>query len=289
MGLQNRSYNPSGGPAPSRFANAPVVKWLMIANAIIFLLDYGTNPQGPENSPFFNFGHLSINNLQQFQLWRLVTFQFLHGDIFHLLFNMFGLYMFGPIAERWWGSRRFAWFYGMCGIAGGLAYAAIYFGTGLFSHHSPLSSLVGASAGIFGIFVAVAIIAPNMKIQLIFPPIPMSMRTFAIGILAFGAFQILTSGNNAGGEAGHLGGALIGFLLMKFPHLVPNNRGTQKRIKKAKRTYNPKIRPKSKVSKTESSRVDQILDKINEQGFQSLTKEERELLSEFSKNDQNRS
>jgi membrane associated rhomboid family serine protease len=85
---------------------------------------------------------------------------------------------------------------------------------------SPYVPLVGASAGIFGVLIAAAFVAPNATIMLLFPPIPMQLRTFAWVLIAIAVFSVFTAGHNAGGEAAHLGGAAMGAALMSNPRVL---------------------------------------------------------------------
>ncbi len=205
---------------PSPFEGAPVVKWLLIINVAVFLLDWGLEVATQKLSPLFQIGYFSIETgIMNLQIWRLLTFQFLHADFFHILFNMYALYMFGPIIERWWRSRAFLAFYLICGAAGALFFSLLWALPGVLPNMDPGIPLVGASAGIFGVLFAVAVVNPAGRIILLFPPIPMSMRTFSLLLLGIGLFIVISNGHNAGGEAGHLGGALAGFLLMKIPFL----------------------------------------------------------------------
>lgn len=148
--------------------------------------------------------------------------------------------------------------------------------------------MVGASAGIFGLLVGVAILAPQGVIRLIFPPIAMKMRTFALLYLGLEVYLVLTNSSNAGGSAGHLGGALVGFLLMKLPAgrgllvRVANSGGGIIRVTKPKRRPESKLRPRSELSGSEASKVDLILEKISKEGLHSLTEKERELLKKVS-------
>ena len=88
--------------------------------------------------------------------------------------------------------------------------------------------LVGASAGIYGILIGVAVIAPNLRVALLFPPIELSMRQLAIALMVISAGSILLKfGGNEGGEAGHLGGAILGFILMRFPRLLGGEPGVE--------------------------------------------------------------
>ncbi|MAT48133.1 MAG: hypothetical protein CMO35_11995 [Verrucomicrobiaceae bacterium] len=287
MGYADRDYfRETSGRPPGRLAGAPVVKWLLIVNLGVFLvallLDFW--------AASVEFGKFTIREgIGGVQVWRLITFQFLHGDFGHLLFNSIAIYFFGAFVEQQLRSRAFLVFYLLCGVAGALGYAALVSVSDAYRD----VGVVGASGGIFGILVVAAMIAPDMRVQLLFPPVTLTMRLMAILMLGWGLLVVVTGGKNAGGEAGHLGGALAGFLLWKVPVLRgllanlsrPGGRGPGKRlafpirITKSEKRYEKKLRPKSSVSGAEAGEVDRILDKINEHGLQSLTAEERELLA----------
>lgn len=171
------------------------------------------------------------------ELWRLISYQFLHAGVIHILFNMWVLYQFGPLVEERFGPKRYLVFYLACGVAGAL-FSSLLAGLGFFySAVDPvqlayttnalatytgtpglefwqLVPMVGASAGIFGVLVAVAYMYPYMRITLLIPPVTLTMRTFALLILAFAVVTVLTNGNNAGGEAGHLGGIILAAIIM---------------------------------------------------------------------------
>ena len=287
MGIADRDYHrsPQGGFLSNL---TPVVKWLLASNIAIFLLDYllipfvfDSNLDGEKIPKLLDWGAFSIESaVQHLQVWRFISFQFLHGSLGHLLFNALGIFFFGPWMERWWGSQRFLIFYLICGI-GGAAFFSLLTLTGIVPADSQ-SILVGASAGIYGIFIGVAITAPNLRVSLLFPPIELSMRQLAIALLAISAGSIILKlGGNEGGEAGHLGGAIIGAILMRWPQLLSGRHasGTQRRNTPAER----KIQPRTSIDLQRDSEVDLILDKISLQGFQSLTDREREVLRDVAK------
>ncbi|WP_051083280.1 rhomboid family intramembrane serine protease [Rubritalea marina] len=268
----------------SKFQGAPVTKYLLILNILFFMLDVagaGHDRLG-RLAPYLAFTVPSV--FYDWQVWRLIGFQFLHGDLFHLFFNMFAIYMFGATVEQIMGSRRFLAYYLLCGVAGALFYSFLvivgWLETGV---------LVGASAGIFGILVALIVVAPDMRVMLLFPPIPMKLKTFGMIILGFGVFTVMINGNNAGGEAGHLGGALLGFILMRKPGLLDwaerigsgASMRMPQRKKKATRRYEPKIKARSSM-REDASEIDRILDKVSAEGIHSLTELERKKLLDVS-------
>ncbi len=291
MGYADRDYFREGATRPpGRLAGAPVVKLLLWTNIGVFLVGVFLNWA----ATFEQLGAFTVREgLFGFQLWRLITFQFLHANLGHLLFNSIAIYFFGAFVERQLRSRAFLLFYLLCGVAGALGYGTLVSAS---NAHQDVG-VVGASGGIFGILVIAAMIAPDMRVQLLFPPVTLTMRQLAILVLAYGVFVVLVRGDNAGGEAGHLGGALAGFLLWKIPvlrgllgRLGRSGQGGPKkgpafqiRIAKRGKVYQKKLRPQSTITGLESSEVDRILDKINEHGLQSLTGEERELLARAGK------
>ncbi len=278
MGINDRDYHRNdhrdGGGLFSQLT--PVVKWLLILNLGIYFLDLLL-----EGRPLRQFGAFAIQSaVFEGRIWEFVTFQFLHGSLGHVLFNCLGIFFFGPWLERWWGAVKFLIFYLLCGAAG----AAFFTLLAMFGV-VPNAYLVGASAGLYGILIGVAVVAPNLRVMLLFPPIELSMRQLAIALMAISAGAILLKlGGNEGGEAGHLGGAILGFILMRFPQLLGRQAGGMVRLKGTPRTPVAKLRPRSSVEIEQASAVDLILEKISREGFQSLTHEERDFLQKASTN-----
>ena len=229
MGIYDRDYyrNPPprstfGGRAPNPWS---VNTWLIAINVGVFLLNNVwqqdvTDPDGYVRTfqPLYAYGYFSIYTaLEHAQLWRLVTFQFLHANLNHILANMVGLYFFGPMIEAYLGSRRYLAFYLLCGVAGPVAYCGLW-AAGLL-RGGPTSPLVGASAGIFGVLIAAALTAPD-SVVLVFGVVPARLRTVAWVLLGYAVYTIFSSGHNAGGEAAHLGGAAVGYALIRNPRAL---------------------------------------------------------------------
>lgn len=333
MGIHDRQYarQDSGGFGASPFPSGMSAMsgwsfntWLIVINVAIFVLGTLLLPAMPMQPPIGNraidvftyYGHFSTERaLLHVEIWRFITFQFLHAGLFHILFNMIALYVFGPMVELYLGSRRYLAFYLLCGCAGAALYLLLnlagliyYNATGntapLLLVHNPAMPLVGASAGIFGVLLAAAYLRPNQIITLLLffvLPISMRIKTLAYGLVALAVFALATGGQNAGGEAGHLGGALLGALLIRRANWlnwalwIPLD-GLKKGGHHAFKNYGnaeggrefftgrPAKKPglferrRRAREQSELDEVDRILAKIATQGMGSLTSREREIL-----------
>ncbi len=200
----------------------PVIKILLIINIGVyilqyFILDFFTLFGAPVGRIFMHYlalqpmfyeglNYISGNN---FWFWQLITYQFMHGGLWHLFFNMFALWMFGMELENRWGSSRFLIYYLLSGIGAGLS--QIFIGP-LIGQVGPT---VGASGAIYGILLAFGLTFPNRPIFMFPLFIPIPAKLFVIifaGIELFSGF----SSNDGVAHFAHLGGALTGLILMLF-------------------------------------------------------------------------
>lgn len=231
--------------------------------------------------PLQAFGHFSTaKGFFGLEVWRFITFQFLHADMSHLLLNMMGLFFFGPLVEQRLRSRRRTWaYYLVCGICGAILYLTLNLLGYLFGARVPgllfedmHTPLIGASAGVFGVLMASAYIAGD-AIMLVFFVLPMKIRTGAYLMVLLALFNLIRGGANAGGDAAHLGGAIAGFFFIRNMHYLrdffeifgPSRGSSDRRGTQGRRA----------VSR---SQVDALLDKVREGGLHSLTEQEQELL-----------
>ncbi|WP_425258259.1 rhomboid family intramembrane serine protease [Rubrivivax sp. RP6-9] len=154
----------------------------------------------------------------RFMPWQPLSYAFLHGDLFHLLFNMLGLWMFGSELERLWGPRRYMLF-----MAAGIVAAALTQML-LVTVMGSRAYTVGISGGIFALLLAFGMLFPNRTVMLLIPPIPMKAKTF---VWVFGALELLLGlgllnfifGNGTTDDVAHfahLGGMLGGFLMIRY-------------------------------------------------------------------------
>ncbi|MDO4905013.1 MAG: rhomboid family intramembrane serine protease [Lautropia sp.] len=139
--------------------------------------------------------------------WQIVSYSLLHGDFFHLLFNMFAIWMFGSRVEAVWGPRRLGLAYLIAVISGAIAQVVV--GNILYSNGVPI---IGASAGVFGILLAYALVFPRDRIMLLIPPIPLPAPVF-VGIYALLELYFGLTGSGQGvAHFAHLGGLLGGWV-----------------------------------------------------------------------------
>jgi membrane associated rhomboid family serine protease len=226
------------------------------------------------------------------ELWRLITFQFLHADLYHLLFNMMALYFFGSLIENMLGSKRYLAFYLICGAAGGILYLLLNLAgymwveqlglrqiPGLLDN-APGMPLIGASAGVFGVLIGGAFLAPMARV-LIFFMIPMRLSTLAWLLIGISVASILFGWDNAGGEAAHLGGAIAGWAMIRHPDQLHRFFDWLGRFDPTSRRF----RARPAAGEAGTADIDRILAKISRDGLQSLTKAEKRTLQEASEGD----
>jgi len=287
MGLYDRPYwrepqqRPGGGlfggmrvgfPKPAR-----AVKALLLINVGVFVVQLILVTQGVHVSRW-----LGVTAAAFWQIWRYVTFQFLHAGFFHIFMNMLVLYMFGTQVERQWGPQRFVVYYLSCGVMAGLAYVAI----ATIAAESGMVGiggipLIGASGGVYAILLACAVMFPHMRI--IFLVFPMSMRTAAIIIFGIAVLYIFGGWGTAGfwSQVAHLGGAAMGAAWL---WLIPNVRGRARTVvgQVQKGAWERKMQRR----REDAEAVDRILDKIRDHGIGSLSRREKKTLQDATRRQQ---
>ena len=188
-----------------------VTHWLIAVNVVVYVVDVLS--QGL----LTYVGAFSAGRaLVHFQLWRLITYNFLHASPTHLIFNMISLWAFGPSVELILRPRRYLAFYLLSGLGGVAGYLLLW--RLRFLDVTDQTTLVGASACIFGVLVAAATMAPHRIIRLIWPPVELRFRTLASILIGLAVLVIAAHRGNAGGEAAHLGGAVVGYVLIRNMH-----------------------------------------------------------------------
>lgn len=265
---------------------AVIVHWLILINAAVFLMGFFLQVDVPRE--IYPPGHLDLVQLygayseylcfHEGELWRLFTYQFLHANLGHILFNMIALWFFGPVVEERFGHLRFLLYYLFCGVAAAL-FSSLLGYLGFFDPEWRFIPMVGASGSIYGIMAACAVLFPHARVQLLFPPVNLSVRQFALVVLGIACAVVIFQWNNAGGEAGHLGGMFAGFILTLL--ILLKERLSSPGRQSA--SYNRPSRPSDRTPYPTESEVNEVMDKISRSGLSSLTEEEREILKRASR------
>ena len=224
----------------------PVVKNLIIINAIMFLGLYALNSAfGVDLNRVLGLYYIKS---PYFQPYQIVTHMFMHGSLTHIFFNMFALWMFGKVLEQVWGSRRFLIYYFVTGLgaaflhmfvmhlelAGPFREVAANYGIEKFTDPNVRQLLnsssalaqrvgvglyvptVGASGAVFGVLLAFGMLFPNTRLMLLFPPIPIKAKYFVIGYGVLELYLGITQPGSNIAHFAHLGGMLFGFILIKY-------------------------------------------------------------------------
>ena len=224
--------------------------------------------------------------------WTIITYMFFHTGFIHILFNVLMLFWFGRIFLQFFSQKDLVGLYIMGGIAGGALYMISYYIFPVFSGQLGNSFLLGASASIMAIMIGMAVTAPNYSVQLVFiGKIPLKWIAVVSVILSL----LNVASVNAGGEISHLGGAFAGYVfaaqhrkghnitsgLNRFLDAIVN---LFKRKPKLKVTHQRPLSDKEYNfrKKQENDAIDRILEKIKKGGYESLSKEEKQTLFQFS-------
>lgn len=264
MGLHDRPYwrEPQGGggglggvrlvlPRPSR-----VVTGIMIACAVVFLVQIFSDAIRKVFLDGF-----SLVGLSPHELWRYLTFQFVHANAGHFVWNMLALYFFGTTLERTWGPRKFLVFYLVCGVVAGICYLLV---TLVWPEFRSVP-IVGASGGIMGCLMACAILFPGI-IVLIFP-----IRWVVGFLIVLYVLSLLHDRDLS--DAAHLGGAAAAAV---WVWLLPKIQ-TSMIDAKSQRKQGAWRRKMQRLA-DEQATIDRILDKIKQEGINSLSAKEKRTL-----------
>ena len=305
---------------------SPITRNLLIANVVCYLLQLLAGSLHIDLTDLFGL-HFVL--AEDFRVWQLVSYMFLHGSLTHLFFNMFSLWMFGGLIERTLGAKRFLTYWMVCGIGAGICqefwqtgqyfveglnnYPMVNTGSAIISMGDYLNlwTTIGASGACYGVLLAFGMLFPNERIMLLLPPIPMKAKYFVAGYAAIELISAYASNDNVAHFA-HLGGMLFGWLLLRYwrtsrnrrpaangwtrwnePPRTPSlweritsrlrNRRTEQpgnahHTATRQNDYDYNIRRRQ-----EEQRMDELLDKIRQSGYDSLTQEEKQELFRISR------
>jgi len=280
------------------------VQALIVSNlAVAFLQAVGVLPYA-DLAAWFGFDLGSLPS----RWWTPITYMFVHVGVWHVLANMYGLYLFGPRLEQTLGSKKFAWFYVFCGL-GGVVFQMLFIRTG---------GLVGASAAVFGVMTAYAMQWPDDEIYLMFV-LPMRVRTLVVALFVFNLVMGVVATGDGGGTNiayfAHVGGVIAAYAYMRMaastgidqvrqrvaslpdadepPRAIPRNLPRRERgdevddiVAKSKAIAAKRavtLAPSSRRREAKADELNRVLDKISETGIDSLTGDERKVLEEMSR------
>jgi membrane associated rhomboid family serine protease len=218
-----------------------ITKNLLIINLIAFLATTVLQLRGIDLS---NIGGLHFFMANDFHLYQLVTYLFLHANFMHILSNMFGLWMFGCVIENVWGPKKFLFYYITCGIGAGLLQEiaqlgqfymmisaqdpSVTFGE-IFAIGQQLSgqlnawTTIGASGAVYAVILAFGMTFPNERLFIIPFPFPIKAKWFVLGYVAIEFFSALGTSGDGVAHTAHLGGMLFGFLMIRYWNRHPNS------------------------------------------------------------------
>ncbi len=257
---------------------------IILVNVIIFLLQQMTMTRTvggySYSSLTYSMALIPYSVTTNYEIWRVFTYMFLHGGFWHLLLNMWGIYLFGSMLEQYMGSKKFLLLYFISGLSGGVFWLAF--------NWSSMAVCIGASGALFGVLVGAALLFPNSMIMLLIPPIPLKLRTFAIIYALIETFSAVTGIDGQIAHLAHIGGLIGGYLVMRFMYPA-NVYDIFKFLKipalhKAPKNFSPKAAKKWKMAGISTTKIDDILDKISKNGINSLTEDELSTLKQAREN-----
>ncbi len=269
----------SGGQRAYRISSGAgtVVKVFIILCACVYAVQFFSGPDVGMNLLGQKLGLVPIRVWKNFELWRLVTYIFLHGGFFHLFLNLFIFWMFGNELESFWGSKEFLKYITIGGIGAGLLHV-------LVSHNSFIP-VIGASGVVFALLLAYGLEFPERKIYIYFL-FPVKAKYLAIILGAVEIFMIFSDRSSNIAHLAHLGGMVFGFFYLKLLKTKKTQTRSSVNIFQKNQSIGSSGKTKSGNimqfydDETVKRELDRILTKIHFQGKESLTVEEMMLLKE---------
>lgn len=221
--------------------NIPTVtKNLLLINVLAFAASYVLKGMGIDLNDLFG---LHFFMAEDFHLWQLLTYMFMHGGFTHILMNMFMLWMFGVVMENVWGSKKFLIYYIVCGIGAGLCQELAQYGSYMIENlaqyeyvntgtaripmadYLNLWTTVGASGAVYGVLLAFGMSFPEERMFIIPIPFPVKAKWIIIGSIAMELFYAIGMNGDGVAHLAHLGGMFFGYLLIKYWQKHPYSGG----------------------------------------------------------------
>lgn len=221
--------------------NIPTVtKNLLIINVVAFIATLLLGGMGIDLNDILG---LHFFMAEDFKVWQLFTYMFMHGGFMHLLMNMFMLWMFGMVVENVWGDKKFLIFYLVCGIGAGICQELAQYGSYLYNglnaydvvnvngmklpmgDYLNLWTTVGASGALYGVLLAFGMMFPEERMFIIPIPVPVKAKWIIVGSIAMELFSAFGTSNDGVAHLAHLGGMFFGFLLIRYWRKHPYSGG----------------------------------------------------------------
>jgi membrane associated rhomboid family serine protease len=292
----------------------PAVKVILIINIVLYVLAYWFTPMVPLDGHtdwFLNFNALHPIGGSGFAIYQYLTYMFMHGGWWHLFFNMWSLMIFGNAVEQQVGTKRFVWYYLLCGIGAALVNQFMTW-VGIINP----AQLVGASGAIYGVMAAAAFFFPNAKLYIIPIPFPIKLK-YLVGFYTLVEMYLGITSTDGVAHFAHLGGILAGAIILFIWKMQERQHGQSGGYRnfsstqgshydkdeswwsKMKRDMGGKRTPKMRVTnvretnyadhqyneqkRQDNEEIDRILDKIRKNGYQNLSENEKMTLFNASK------
>jgi len=280
MGWQDREYaRPAGGsgsffrPGRSWLIGDSIVTTLVVVNVATYVVaQFFSRTLGPW---IYGLGAMQAEAVLAGQVWRLVTAQYLHAGVGHLLINMLVLHFLGRPLERMWSWRKFFTVYTLCGLFGNLFFTLLAF-RGVIHREMPA---VGASGSIYGLLGIVAVLFPTATVWVYFL-FPIKVRTAALIFGGLALWQIIERGSNYGGEACHLAGLVFGVWWALKGDAWWSGRSSSRWTSRFRRARPGRFTQKIADRRADEETIDRILKKVYDGGIHSLSEAEKLALQE---------
>jgi len=245
------------------------IKFIIIVNIVVFIL---MELSGRENILSQIFGLVPKSVSQEYKIWQTCTYLFMHGGILHIFFNMFVLWIFGRDLEVSWGKNEFLIFYFICGIGSGLLTVV--------SNPYSIVPIVGASGALFGILVGYGFTFAN-KIVYFLGYFPLKVKYLIISLCVIDFCSFLSTTGSGISHITHFFGVIIGtvYIFINFKENIIRLWYIKMKLK----SMQGKQKSKNNEVTHIKMQVDKLLDKLNDQGWESLTSKEEEFLNRASK------
>jgi membrane associated rhomboid family serine protease len=291
MGIYDRDYYREESPPGNStlFVGRSACEILVALNVAVFLVWLVAQAPGFRAFMELNFT-VSLRALMEFRGWTLITYAFSHYDVFHILFNMLFLWMFGRLVEERYGPRNLTFLYLASGLVAAVLHLVVDAGRQIDNR------MLGASGSVMGLTVVAAFLHPNLRIY-IWGILPIKLKWLAVLFIVVDVAGMANQAGDPIAHSAHLGGALMGFLFYKLDLRIFDRPGQKDLLQRLRGVFRrkPELRIVARPVRREgiassaprpdidvAARVDELLAKIHRDGVGSLSEEEKRFLEDAS-------